>query len=149
MTKTPAHPGLRKAKAEPLLRRRVVELWHTSDYRIRQLFESADVMSEGAPRSERDGHTYYGMTSIVLPTQAHGGHVPDAQLAQIMQLIACDPHARLRAVRIAWREAQVRASVPLGQLRADLSFSTTRQGIKIDVDVEARLQERLSSRSAG
>ena len=48
-------PGLKKAHALPLLSTRKVELWQSSDYRWRELFEGADVMSEGATRGEPDG----------------------------------------------------------------------------------------------
>jgi hypothetical protein len=106
-------------------------------------------MSEGAARDERDCTTYYGTTSIVLLTESCGGQIPDAELSRVARLIAQDPHARLRAVRIAWREARVRANFPLAQLRADLCFSTTTDGIKVDVDVEAQLVQSLSSRSTG
>jgi hypothetical protein len=114
------------------------------------MFEAADVMSEGAPRDERDGPVYYGMTSIVLPLESNGGHIPDTELTVIAKLLAHDPHARVRAIRIAWREAQVRSTFPLGQLRAELSFSATHNGVKIDVDVEAPpLPQVARSRSAG
>ncbi len=143
-------PGPRKASSVPLLRKRSVELWCSSDYRVRQMFEAADVMSEGAPREESEGPVYYGMTSIVLPLESNGGQIPDGQLATVAKLLAHDPHARVRAIRIAWREAQVRSAFPLGQLKAELSFSTTHHGVKIDVDVEAPpLPQVARSRSAG
>jgi hypothetical protein len=146
----PKLPGLKKASPSPLIRRRSVELWASSDYTIRQMFEQADVMSEGAPRREASRTMYYGTTSIVLLTQSRGGHVPDQALLDSVRLLRADPHARLRALRIAWREASVRARAPLGQLRAELSFSATTTGVKIDVDVEAeQLEQSVRSRSTG
>lgn len=133
----PPHPGPRKAKADRLIRQRQVSLWRSSDYVVRQMFEMADVMSEGAARDETTGPVYYGTTSIVLCVESRGGHIPDAELATAAQLLLHDPHARVRAIRIAWREAQVRSSLPLGQLKAELSFSTLEHGLKIDIDVEA------------
>jgi hypothetical protein len=143
-------PGPRKASPAPLLHKRHVELWASSDYRIRQMFEAADVMSEGALRPEANGAVYYGTTSIVLWVVSKGGQIPDETLVECSRLLRLDPHARLRAVRVAWREAAVRAAVPLGQLRAELAFSTTPFGVKIDVDVEAEQQEQFKrSRSTG
>lgn len=143
-------PGLRKAAPTPLINRRQLELWACSDYLIRQMFEAADVMSEGAPRSERGSTTYYGTTSIVLPTISAGGHIPDDDLDNSLSLLRRDPHARVRAIRVAWREAAVRAGAPLGQLRAELAFSVTSHGVKIDVDVEAeQLEQSTRSRSTG
>ncbi len=114
------------------------------------MFEAADVMSEGASRPEHEGPVYYGMTSIVLPLESRGGHIPDGELGMVVKLLSHDPHARVRAIRIAWREAQVRSAFPLGQLKAELSFSISSGGAKIDVDVEApQLSEVEHSRSAG
>ncbi len=114
------------------------------------MFEQADVMSEGAARQEGSRAVYYGTTSIVLPLVSRGGHIPDGHRGATLRLLACDPHARVRAVRIAWREAQVRAGAPLGQLRAELNFSMIDLGLKIDVDVEAnQLEQSLESRSTG
>jgi hypothetical protein len=62
----PKSPGLRKARGVPLVERRTLELYRSSDYRWRELFECADVMSEGATRTEPDGATYYGSTSVLL-----------------------------------------------------------------------------------
>jgi hypothetical protein len=124
-------------------------LWLSSDYRLRQLFEIADVMSEGEVQSEDDARgIYYGTTSVRLPTVSHGGAIPDEDAGLLAELLRSDPHARVRAIRIACREAQVRARSPLAQVRAEVLVHRDRQGIRFDVDVEARLlQER--SRSEG
>jgi len=132
-------PGLRKARGAPLLARRTIELWRSNDYRLRELFECADVMSEGAIRSEPDGATYYGSTSVLLPFASRGGAVPDELGQEIAQLVAADPHARLRAVRVACLEAQVRSGKPLGRVRAELAVRHDARGIRVDVDVEARV----------
>lgn len=135
-------PGLRKATTLPLLASRTLRLLQTSDYRIRPMFEEADVMSEGAVRPERQGRVYYGTTSIVLPLASCGGHVPDEQASIVFSVLRLSPHARVRAIRIACREAMVRAKGPLGTLRAELRFSHSARGLQIDVDVEApALQE--------
>ena len=132
-------PGLKKTHALPLLSTRKVELWQASDYRWRELFEAADVMSEGATRDEPDGRMYYGSTSIVLPFSSRGGVVPDDQAEPIARVLTRDPHARLRATRIARLEAQVRSAAPIGRVRAELGVSVVAQGIQVSVEVEARV----------
>ena len=119
--------------------RRTLELWQSADYRLRELFEAADVMSEGATRSEPDGATYYGSTSVLLPFVSHGGAVPKERAREIAGLIASDPHARIRAIRIACLEAQVRSGAPIGRVRAELFVRRDARGIRVDVDVEARV----------
>jgi hypothetical protein len=135
----PKSPGLRKARSAPLVERRTLELYRSSDYRWRELFECADVMSEGATRDEPDGKTYYGSTSVLLPFASRGGGVPDELAASVAELVASDPHARLRAVRIACLEAQIRSNARLGRVRAELCVRADAHGVRVDVDVEARV----------
>jgi len=116
-----------------------LELWQSADYRLRELFEAADVMSEGATRSEPDGATYYGSSSVLLPFVSHGGFVPKERAAEVARLVASDPHARLRAIRIACLEAQVRSGAPIGRVRAELFVRPDPRGIRVDVEVEARV----------
>lgn len=123
-----------------LLHKRNVELWLSSDYRWRELFEAADVVSEGAARMESEGRVYYGSTSIVLQTTSLASE-DAARPRELARLVAADPHARLRAVRIACLEAQLRAGGPLGSVRAELSVRQDKRGVRIDVDVEARVHE--------
>ena len=132
-------PGPVKAKGLALGTRRTLELWQSADYRLRELFEAADVMSEGATRSEPDGATYYGSTSVLLPYVSHGGQVPKDRARDIARLIASDPHARIRAIRIACLEAQVRSGAPIGRVRAELVVRREVRGIRVDVEVEARV----------
>jgi hypothetical protein len=132
-------PGPAKARALSIGNTRTVELWQSADYRLRELFEAADVMSEGATRSEPDGATYYGSTSVLLTYASHGGSVPKDRAADITRLIASDPHARLRAIRIACLEAQVRSGAPIGRVRAELFVRQDKRGIRVDVEVEARV----------
>lgn len=139
--KPPKRPGLAKARAEPLLSRRTVPLVKSSDYRLRELFEDADVISEGKIRDDPDGAMYYGSTSIVLLYVSRGGTVPDERADEMAALVAIDPHARVRAIRIACLEAQVRARAPIGRVRAELFVRRDDNGVRIDVDVEARVFE--------
>ena len=125
----------------PLVPRRSMELWQSSDYRWRELFENADVMSEGATRDEAEGPVYYGSTSVLLPVESEGGQLPDEALDDVARLLTTDPHARLRAIRIACREAQVRSGGPIGRVRAELVVRTDVRGVRVDVDVEAPVFE--------
>lgn len=140
-------PGLKKTGAAPLLHSRTLELLQSTDYGWRELFESADVMSEGATRTEPDGKKYYGSTSVLLPLISKGGRVPDAQADAIASVVARDPHARLRAVRIACVEAQVRSTAPIGRVRAELFVRRESRGIRVDVEVEANVFDERSVRS--
>jgi hypothetical protein len=139
--KPPKRPGLVKAGREPFISRRSVPLVKSSDYRFRELFESADVMSEGKAKEDPDGAMYYGSTSILLPFVSKGGAVPDEEAELLLALLATDPHARVRAIRIACLEAQVRARAPIGRVRAELFVRRDRQGLRVDVEVEARVFE--------
>lgn len=139
MSRKSRGPGLRKTHELALLTVQKLELWQSSDYRWRELFESADVMSEGATRDEPEGATYYGSTSILLPFSSRGGSVPDERARDLIRLIQRDPHARLRAVRVACLEAQVRINAPIGRVRAELFVRNDSRGIRVDVEVEARV----------
>lgn len=133
-------PGLKKTGGLPLLHQRTLELWQSSDYRWRELFEAADVMSEGATRTEPEGSVYYGSTSVLLPLASHGGLIPDDEVDHVLRLIAADPHARVRAVRIACLEAQLRSEGTLGRVRAELFVRRGGRGIRIDIEVEAPVE---------
>ncbi|HEX3773111.1 MAG TPA: hypothetical protein VHV51_01535 [Polyangiaceae bacterium] len=139
MTRKLKGPGPAKTGILALGTSRKLELWQSTDYRLRELFEAADVMSEGATRSEPDGATYYGSTSVLLPFVTHGGFVPKERAGDIARLVASDPHARLRAIRIACLEAQVRSGAPIGRVRAELFVRRDARGIRVDVEVEARV----------
>jgi hypothetical protein len=128
-----------KAGAFRLVQSRAVEVFRSADYRWHELLDSADVMSEGAIRNESDGPSYYGTTSLLLPLVSLGGVVPDELSKVLSRLVTHDPHARLRAIRIACREARVRSVHPIGRIRAELVVRADSRGIRIDVDVEARV----------
>jgi hypothetical protein len=89
---------------------------------------------------------YYGSTSILLPFSSRGGLVPDDQAEQVARLLTKDPHARLRATRIARLEAQVRSASPIGRVRAELGVSVVQSGIQVSVEVEARVHRELEGR---
>ena len=149
MSKRPAGPAVIKARGLPLLRTRSVELWQGLDYRWRELLETADVMSEGAVRHEPDGPVYYGSTSLLLPFASQGGQVPDLDADRLAGALCRDPHVRLRAMRIACREAEQRSPGPLARVTAEVFVRRESRGLKLDIEVEARVIEQSVRRASG
>jgi hypothetical protein len=132
-------PGLAKARALPLVAARKMLLVRATDGRWRELFERADVISEGGPRDEPQGRMWYGSTSLILPSD-EGGHGGDtAFLAAVAER---DIHVRVRALRAAYREASSRAPGRLGRISCEVRITADPRGVRIDVDVQAPLIER-------
>ncbi len=111
----------------------------TTEGRWRELFEAADMVSEGAAKDERDGRTWYGSTSLILELPVETSLEDREQLLAIAQK---DVHAHVHALRSAHREAQSRAPGQLGGVACELRFSDDPMGLRIDVDVQAPLIER-------
>ncbi len=129
-------PGLAKTRHPPLFHSRTLSLLASSDGRWEKLFEKADVVSEGAPRGEGVERSYFGSSDIVLLLgPERGGETLDG----LASAIAMDPHVRLRAMRMARREAQQRANGPLDSLRAEITVRACARGVAVHVDVEARV----------
>jgi hypothetical protein len=144
-------PGLVKSKQAPLLERRVRTFVRCTDYRWQELFDNAEILSEGAVRNDSDGKVYYGSTHIRLFDGKHGGLYGDVDREEFRRLMAHDPHARLRAMRIACLEAQIRSHASLESTRTEVHFSADSDAIDISVDVEARLvrEERAGRERSG
>ena len=107
-------PGLVQDNANDagqLFHSRTLRLVASSDARWGELFDTADVMSEGAPRGEGSERSYFGSSNIILLI-APGRTRPNRRRAW-PGAVARDPHVRLRAMRVARREAAQRASAPL------------------------------------
>lgn len=128
-------PGLAKAREGPLVARRAIELVSVSAGRVRALIDDADVVSEGAIRRENDALVYYGTTSLVIAVRPENER-PAIELDDLLAIVAVDPHLRVRALRIAHREAAVRGG-PLGPMRAETGVRASSRGIVIEVDVVA------------
>ena len=111
----------------------------TTEGRWRELFEAADMVSEGAAKEERDGRIWYGSTSLILELPVETSLEDREQLLAIAQK---DVHAHVHALRSAHREAQSRAPGQLGRVACELRFSDDPKGLRIDVDVQAPLIER-------
>lgn len=120
----------------PLVLRRTVELVTASDARVRELFERADVVSEGAPFGEDPDRAYFGSSDIVLLVERDLGERAIAELAHVA---GRDPHVRLRALRIAHREAAQRAHGPIDSVRAEVNVAPSQRGVVVHVEVEARI----------
>jgi hypothetical protein len=111
------------------------------------LFEKADIVSEGAPRGEGTERAYFGSSDIVLRVRPErAGDTMEGLAAAI----ARDPHVRVRAVRMARREAQQRAEGPLDSLRAEITVAARAEGVTVHVEVEARVfpDRRAAPRTA-
>ena len=128
-------PGLAKAGKLPLFVARRSTHVRTFESRWRELFEGADVLSEGSVLTEPHGRVWYGSTSVILP--AAWGIEPPI-LAEVADR---NVHVRLRALRMALREACVRAPARLGRLMCEIRISSDDERVRIDVDVQAPLIE--------
>jgi hypothetical protein len=135
-------PGLAKVRHPPLVVARPGVRLQSSDAAWRELFERADVVSEGSVHAELDGRSWYGSTSMILRAP------PDADPVLLAQVAERNVHVRLRAVRTALREASLRAPGRLGRLMCELRISPDPVGVRIDVDVQAPLIERRATSRA-
>jgi hypothetical protein len=112
----------------------------TTEGRWRELFEDADIISEGAARDDGSGErTWYGSTSLILELPVETS-LEDRE--QLLAIARKDVHAHVHALRSAHREAQSRAPAQLGRVACELRFSDDPKGLRIDVDVQAPLIER-------
>jgi hypothetical protein len=129
-------PGLAKTHQPPLVHVRTVSLVAGSDARWKELFDGADVVSEGAPRGDDPGRRYFGSTHILLLIHPER---PGQSMGELAEIVARDPHVRLRAMRLARREAAQRAEGPLDCVRSEIRVSHSAMGVNIHVEVEARV----------
>jgi len=141
-------PGLAKTRLSLLSVVRAPRV-RSIDARWRALFEMADAVSEGSVREEPGGDFWYGSTSMIVP-------FPEAMSPAEQEFLAAvaskDLHVRLRAVRIARREAASRAAGlgrALGRSTCEMRFVVAPRGVRIDVDVQAPLIEGRHSGTAG
>lgn len=132
-------PGLAKVRAAPLFGRRNVALVVAHPGPVRDLVEAADVVSEGATRVEGGALVFYGSTSVLFLRASAGGALADDEVSTFTGLLGCDPHLRLRAVRIAHREATARAGGPLATMLAEIHVAPNARGVALLVEVVARL----------
>jgi hypothetical protein len=127
-------PGLAKTRGRPLFEARRKLVVRTFETTWRDLFAKADVVSEGSVRDEPDGRVWYGSTSLIL-------NASEEAAAMLVLLAARDVHFRLRALRMAHREASLRAPSRLGRLTGEIRVAFRGGAVRIDVDVQAPLIE--------
>jgi hypothetical protein len=109
----------------------------------RDAFDDADAVSEGAARVEARGSVWYGSTSVIL-------HLPagtDGERAFLVAVAERDLHVRTRVLRMAVREAAVRAGAILGRSQCEMRFTVDPGGVRIDVDVQAPFIEKSGTAS--
>jgi hypothetical protein len=144
-----AGPGIVKARRAPLVVARKMLVVRRSPARWREWFDEADIVSEGSARQESDGRVWYGSTSLVLPVGSFAASVDGGQhgvqtvekdaVALMARLAEKDVHLRVRALRIARREAALRAPSRLGRVVCEIRVLCEDRGVRIDVDVQAPL----------
>lgn len=151
----PRGPGLARARVRPV-RDRTVRFLSLSEGYFRDALDAADVVSEGAVV---DGDRYYGTTSMRFSCsdgEASGEPAvsPPASLDDLAYALSRDPHVRVRALRVARREAEARAGTNLATLQAEVEvFVRPREGgsrepieAEVRVDLAAPLLAGVRSR---
>ena len=139
MPDPPSGPGLAKVRRVQVVTKKSLELVAVRSGWWSAMIERADVSSEGAVE---DG-VYYGTTSLRCPVEEEMvGAIPAAEEPErLARVIVSDAQARLRILRLAHREAVVRATAPLDVLQAEIDARVLRVGerwtLSIDVDVSA------------
>lgn len=144
MSKRASGPGLAKVRKVKVVARRTLEVLALREGWWSSVVERADIVSEGAVVREGGGTVYYGTTSLRCPIETdHLAGMPVAVPEQLARVIVADPHARLRLLRLAHREAVSRAGAQLDVLQADMSAHVVREGdvslLSVDIDVSAPL----------
>ena len=80
---------------------------------------------------------YYGTTSVLLPFTPAGAAPSPEELAALALVAPLDPHLRVRALRIARREAGLRSGGDLGSVHAELTVVVEARGVRVSIDVVA------------
>jgi hypothetical protein len=136
-------PGLAKVQGSPVILAREAVFVRTSRGRWKDLFARADILSEGGARDEPTAgatgaahvtRMWYGTTSLILPADG-------ADPALLAAVAERDVHVRLQALRVARREACLRAPARLGRLACEIQVKLDKRGVRIDVDMQAPLIE--------
>jgi hypothetical protein len=134
----PAKPGLARGKSRGPVSLRWTPLVRGSDPEWRILFDAADAVSEGSVKGDAGSKVWYGSTSLILVLAEDT--TPEHR-ALLVGVAAKDLHVRLRAVRLAQREAQLRAPSTLGRCACEIRVGSEARGVRIDVDIQAPLIE--------
>lgn len=110
---------------------------------MRGWMDGADIVSEGGMNGDR----YFGSTSIFLAWQKapEGLSYDNAATRAQRQALLHDPHLRVRALRLARREAEARATGNISSVSADLRADFDARGMFVTIDVEARIAAKPES----
>jgi hypothetical protein len=136
-------PGLVKGRRPQLVAVSSTPRARTNEAMWRDAFDEADAVSEGAARVEARGSVWYGSTSVILPLPAGS----DRERAFLVAVAERDLHVRTRVLRMAVREASVRAGSILGRSQCEMRFTVDPGGVRIDVDVQAPFIEKSGTAS--
>ena len=137
MALPPPGPGIAKVR-KLVVSHRSLDLVAVRQGWWSSLFEHADVVSEGAVQHEPTGSVYYGTTSLRCAIEPDGfAH----RTAPLPQWLLANPHARLRLLRLAHREAASRAGATLDVMHAEMTVRLLAGGARpvlaVDLDVSA------------
>jgi hypothetical protein len=142
----PKGPGLAKVRKVQVVSAKRLDLVALRGGWWAAMVERADVISEGAVEHTPDGRrVYYGTTSLrcVIDDEMIGATPAADDPALLARVIVADPHARLRVLRLAHREAVARADSSLDVLHAEIAARALEEPpallLSIDVDVSAEL----------
>lgn len=130
--------------------RRNLELLVVRDGWWSRMLERADLVSEGAVVEEEGRRVYYGSTSLhVQVERATLEALPKPSVEQLGVVVLADPHARLRLLRLARREAAFRAGATLdvlsAELRAEVAVRGAETWLAIAIDVDAPLVDAAAN----
>lgn len=135
MPPRPPGPGLASAGPGRVVTRRTVRLLSVLDGWWARVLERADVVSEGSQVTEATGEVYYGSSSVRCHPEPRPHAIRQLDVPSLGRLLLADPHARLRLVRLARREAAARTRGTLGVVRVELS---ARVGSPVATDGDER-----------
>jgi hypothetical protein len=140
MPMRPLKPLARATRVAPFVARQVPST--LSRALEEELFRAADVMSEGDCRPGGLGaRSYFGSTMIRIPVASLGGRVrgtlDEASCRALAEAVDGSARVRLRAMRLAIREAERR--VPdhaLGTAQVEIQVRLDGEHLRIDIDLE-------------
>lgn len=139
-----------------MVTRRTIQLLSVLDGWWARVLERADIVSEGGRSSEPPGSVYYGSTNLRCVPEPRPASIRQLDLAAVARLMLADPHARLRLVRLARREAAARAPGPLGVVQVEISAEPAMGAtggdpaaavIEVQLDVTAALVDAAAGQS--
>lgn len=145
-------PGIAKVRKTQVVTRHTLELCAVREGWWSSVLEEADIVSEGDVVIEEGARVYYGTTSLRAAI-SDISHDP----ATLARIVITDPHARLRLLRLAHREAVVRAGAPIDVMHAEMAAEVLEaptaedqrgRVLAIAIDVSAAIPDLPTSRKS-